>query len=63
MKNEQRKLALNAILFSMDAIRKEIEDVAVSPMLDSDYGKIERLSNSIKVLSEAWKNIEGRAER
>lgn len=59
MKNEQKKLALNAILFSMDSIRKHIEIVTDGVMLDSDINEVERLSNAIKVLSEAWKNVEG----
>ena len=58
MKNEQKKLALNTVLFAMDAMRNEIEAVQASLMIDSDYEKIERLSNCILVLSEAWKNIE-----
>lgn len=59
MKNEQKKLALNAILFSMDSIRKHIEIITDGVMLDSDINEVERLSNAIKVLSEAWKNVEG----
>ena len=59
MKNDQKKLALNAILFSMDSIRKHIEIVTDGVMLDADVNEVERLSNTIKVLSEAWKNVEG----
>lgn len=62
MKNDQKKLALNAILFSMDSIRKHIEIVTDGVMFDSDINEVERLSNTIKVLSEAWKNVEGRKE-
>lgn len=59
MKNEQKKLALNAIMFTMDSIRKHIEIITDGVMLEADISEVERLSHTIKVLSEAWKNVEG----
>ena len=63
MKNEQKKLALNTISFSMDAIRKQIEIVTDGVMLDADINEVERLSDAIRVLSAAWKNVEGGKEQ